>query len=132
MTIARDTTAEHIKPLEGAIVRRYIAHAAIDAGALVAKNADASESAEAVATSVILAPLGVAINAAVSAGDYVDVVVFGPVVCLTGATPGLNVYASNTAGEPAESGGTHTKDTIFGYSESATVLFVKPQIISFS
>jgi hypothetical protein len=132
MTIARDSTAEHIKPLEGAIVRRYVAHAAIDAGALVAKNSDASEAAEAVASAVILAPLGVAINAATAAGDPVDVVVLGPVVCLTGATPGLNVYVSNTAGEPAESGGTHTKHTIWGYSESATVLFVQPQIIDFS
>ncbi len=131
MAIARDTTAEHIKPLEGAIVRRYTAHAAIDAGALVACNSD-GEAAEAVATSVILAPLGVAINAAVAASDKVDVVVHGPVVCLTGATKGALVYGTNTAGEPGESGDTHTKDTIFGYAESATVLFVRPQIKDFS
>ena len=56
----------------------------------------------------------------------------GPVVCLLDATKGALCYATNTAGEPGESGGTHTKDTIFGYNESATVLFVRPQIKDFS
>lgn len=132
MSIARDTTAEHIKPLEGAKVRRFTAHAAIDAGALVAKNGDSNEVAEAVATAVILAPAGVAINAAASAGDPVDVVTSGAIYCNTGATPGALVYCSNTAGEPAEVGGTHTKDTVFGYSITANIMFVRPQVIDFS
>jgi hypothetical protein len=40
------------------------------------------------------------------------------------------IYASDTAGEPSESAG--TKDLVVGYAESATVLFVQPQIIDFS
>lgn len=35
MAIARDTTAANIKPLEGAIIRRYTAGAAIAAGEIV-------------------------------------------------------------------------------------------------
>jgi hypothetical protein len=132
MAIARDTTAANIKPLDGAIVRRFTAHAAIAAGELVAKNGDSNEVAAAIGTSVILAPVGVAIAAAAAAGDIVDVVVFGPVQCNTGATPGALVYCSDTAGEPAEVGGTHTKDTVFGLSESSTVMFVRPQVINFS
>lgn len=132
MAIGRDTTAEHIKPLEGAIARRFKSHAAIDAGALVAKNGDADEVAETDASAVILAPVGVAIQAASGAGEWIDVVVYGPVVCLTGATVGANVYATNTAGEPGESGDTHTKDTVFGYNINSTTMFVQPQIKDWS
>jgi hypothetical protein len=130
MAFGRDTTAEHIKPLQGAIVRKYTAHAAIDAGALVAKNGDSGEVAEAVATSVCLAPVGVAVQAAAAAGDKVDVVVFGPVLCQAEATPGGLVWVSDTAGEPSESAG--TKDTVMGYSETATILFVRPQVVDFT
>jgi hypothetical protein len=57
-------------------------------------------------------------------------VFFGPVVCLSGATKGALIYATDTAGEPGESTG--TKGLIAGFAESATVLFVQKQIVSFS
>ena len=57
-------------------------------------------------------------------------VVHGPVSSITGGTPGLLVYGSDTAGEVSETAG--TKDTIIGYNESATVLFVQPQIVDLS
>ena len=67
---------------------------------------------------------------AAAAGARVDVVVFGPVQCLTGATVGATVYATDTAGEPGETAG--TKTAIAGWNESATVLFVSPVKVSLS
>ena len=122
MAIARDTTAEHIKPLEGAIIRRYTAGTTIAAGELVSMQADGyvdpSDS-----TAAKMPVLGVAIQAA-AAGGRIDVVVFGPVVCLTGATIGEVVYNFTTAGEPDE--GAAGNQTAAGIAESATVLFVRP------
>jgi hypothetical protein len=123
MATARDTTAEHIKPLEGAITRRFTAGAVIAAGELVSMSSDGyidpSDS-----TSAKNPVLGVAIQAASAAGQRVDVVTFGPVVCLTGATPGGLQYNSTTAGEPLET--TAGNQTVAGIAESATVLFVRP------
>ena len=128
MAIARDTTAANIRPLQGAIVRRYTAGAAIAAGEIVAMQSDGY--VDPADTSAYDQVVGIAIQAATEAGETVDVVVFGPVKCLTGATVGANVYASDTAGEPSESVG--TKDIMVGWNESATVLFVSVHPIDFS
>ena len=84
----------------------------------------------AIATSAVIRKIGIALQAAAAAGVVIDVVMHGPVKCLTGASPGAIVYVSDTAGEPSETAG--TKDTVIGFSESATVLYVQPQIIDFS
>jgi hypothetical protein len=130
MAVARDTTAEHIKPLEGSIVRRFTAGAAIAAGEIVVMSSDGYIDPANTAAFATSSVLGIALQAASAAGDRVDVVVFGPVLCLTGGTPGAFVYASDTAGEPSDSVG--TKDVIVGIAESATVLFVRPQFIDLS
>jgi hypothetical protein len=127
MAIARDTNAEHIKPLEGAIIRRGILGATTEAGEIVALQSDGYWD-PAIATAVVFTA-AVAIQGG-AAGATVDLVVFGPVVHVTGATPGALVYVSDTAGEPGASAG--TKGSILGYSESAVVTFVQPQIVSFS
>lgn len=127
MAAARDTVAEHIKPLEGAIVRRGTLGAATEAGEVVTLQSDGfwdPSLATAVQFSVAIAVQGGA------AGDRVDLVRYGPVVCMTGATVGARIFTTDTAGEMAETAG--TKDTIIGYAESATVLFVQPQIIDMS
>lgn len=135
MAIARDTTAANIKPLEGAKVRRYIAGSAIAPGELVTMSSD-SYIDPAIGTSVAAAQVwGVALaprnqGTAYASGDAVDVVIDGPVQCLTGATPGAIVYISDTAGEPSESPG--TKAAIAGYAESATILLVRPQASALS
>ena len=126
MAFGRDTTAEHIKPLEGAIVRRYTAGATIAAGEIVAIMADGYVDPANTAAFTGSVVLGIALNAA-SSGDRVDAVVFGPVECLTDGTPANLVYASDTAGEPSESVG--TKDILVGITESSTVLFVRPEFI---
>jgi hypothetical protein len=122
MAIARDTTAANVKPLEGAIVRRFTAGAAVAAGELVSMQADGKVDPSD-STAAKMPVLGVAIGAGAD-GGRIDVVVFGPVVCLTGATPGALVYNSTTAGEPLES--VAGNQTVAGVAESATVLFVRP------
>lgn len=130
MAAARDTTVANIKPLDGAIVRRFTAGAAIEPGELVCMQSDGKID-PAIGTSVAAAQvLGVALpprnqGTAFADGDVVDVVVFGACKCLTGATVGAIIYVTDTAGEPGETAG--TKATIVGIAESATVLFVRPQ-----
>jgi hypothetical protein len=125
MAIARDTTAANVKPLQGAIVRRFTAGAAIAAGEIVSMQSDGyvdpSDS-----TSAAQQNVGVALAAAAAAGDRVDVVVFGPVVCVTGATPAAAIYNSTTAGEPSES--TAGNQSKIGWAESATVVFVNVSV----
>ncbi len=125
MAIARDTTADNVKPLNGAIVRRYTAGAAVAAGEIVSMQSDGYVD-PANTTSAAQKVVGVALQAASAAGQVIDVVVFGPVVCVTGATPGATIHASDTAGEPAESAGTN--GGITGIAESATVVFVRPEV----
>jgi hypothetical protein len=125
MAIARDTTADNIKPLNGAIIRRYTAGAAVAAGEIVSMQSDGYVD-PANTTSAAQKVMGVALQAATAAAQVIDVVVFGPVVCVTGATPGATIHASDTAGEPAESAGTN--GGITGIAESATVVFVRPEV----
>jgi hypothetical protein len=122
MAIARDTTAQNIKPLEGAIVRRFTAGAVVAAGELVSMKSDGKVDPSD-STAAKDPVLGVAI-AAGSDGSRIDVVVFGPILCLTGATPGALVYNSTTPGEPLET--VAGNQTVAGIAESATVLFVRP------
>lgn len=127
MAIARDTTAANIKPLTGAIVRRGVLGDTTSAGEVVELQSDGYWD-PAVGTAVVMNG-GIAVQGGV-VGDTVDIVVFGPVQCLTGATPGAIVYVSDTAGEPAETAG--TKSAVVGFNESATVLFVNFQTVAFS
>lgn len=127
MGFGRDTTAADIKPLNGAIIRRYTCGAAIAAGEIVVMKADGYVDPANTGAWDGSAVLGIAIAATAAAGDMVDVVVFGPVICLTDATPGVCYYASDTDGEPSASVG--TKDVLVGFAESATVLFVRPEFI---
>lgn len=126
MTLAVQTDTTLIKPLEGAIVRRYTAGAAITAGCPVGldssgyvQHADGNGSDP--AADMIQ---GIAIQAAAAAGERIDVVVYGPVSCMTGATPGGYVYISDTVALPDT---TSTSNGVIGVAESATVLFVRPQ-----
>lgn len=64
-------------------------------------------------------------------GTRVDYVTHGPVAGFAGMTPGKPVYASVTAGTYTHTASVVTGDFnyIIGYAESATVLFVNPQIV---
>jgi len=126
MAIGRDTTAANIKPLEGALIDRFTAGAAIAAGELVSMSSDGYID-PADSTSAKSLVLGVAVQAAAAAGERIDVVTHGRVKCLTGATPGAVVYNSTTAGEPLET--VAGNQTVAGIAESATVLFVHPATV---
>lgn len=124
MTIARDTTAANIKPLSGAIVRRYTTGAAVAAGEIVHLETDGYVDPAVVSGSADEA-IGIAVQADAASGNVVDVVVFGPVKCLTGATVGGTVFTSASAGEPTQTDASNL--TAVGYAESSTVLFVLPE-----
>jgi hypothetical protein len=127
MAIARDTVAANIKPLDGAIVRRGTLGDTVAAGEICSLQTDGFWD-PGIGTGVVHSG-AIALQAG-AAGDVIDLVRFGPVVCLTGATIGTTVYVSDTAGEPAETAG--TKSAVIGYSESATILFVNFQTVAFS
>jgi hypothetical protein len=135
MAIARETGAKLIKPLEGAIVRRFTAGAALGAGEVAAMMSDGfvgpaigTSLAGAAAVGIVLP--GLYGKTTFAAGDSVDVVVFGPVQCVTGATPGAVVFVSDTAGEPAEAAG--TKSSVVGRAISATVVLVGPYQVAWA
>lgn len=131
MAIARETTAKLIKPLRGAVVRRYTAGATLSPGELFHLSADGKCDPCDTSNITAAAVTGVALgDGDLADGDQFDGVVWGPVLCLTGATIGAVVYATDTAGEPGESAG--TKTCVAGFNESATVLFVRPFQTSFS
>ena len=124
MAIAYDTTAEHVKPLQGAIVRRYKAAATIAAGQLCYLNSDGDVNLACGTAITTTKPfIGVALQSVVD-NDYVDVVVFGPVCSVTGGTPGSLAYIGDTAGSPTEAAG--TKQYVIGTVEAATILFINP------
>ncbi len=135
MAIARETVAKNVKPLEGANVRRFIAGSAIEVGEAVSMSSDGYID-PAIGTGLAgIKTMGIALpsrngGGAYAAGDMVDVVTFGAVQCVTGATPGSTVFVSDTAGEVAESAG--TKSGVVGIAISATVVFVNPYQVAWA
>lgn len=131
MAITRSTDPALIKPLDGAIIRRYTTASAIEGGETVYLDSSgyaALTDAAAVATNYCV---GVAIND-IASGARGDFVVFGPIQMCTAATPGALIYTkdSTDVGEVGETAG--TKTCIVGVAESATVVFVNPQMVSLS
>jgi hypothetical protein len=130
MAITRSTDAALVKPLDGAIIRRYTTAEAFDAGEaayLDGSGYAALTNAAAVATNFCI---GIAVED-IASGGRGDFVVFGPICMCTAATPGALIYTiDTTTGEVGESAG--TKTCIVGVAESATVVFVNPQMVSLS
>lgn len=124
MTIARTSaaTSELVKPLGGAIIRRYTLGATVLPGEVVSMQSDGFVD-PADTTSADQQVAGIAIKGGLIT-EIADVVVHGPIVCVTGGTPGVTVHASNTAGELAESAGSNAG--ILGWVEQANVIFVRP------
>lgn len=127
MAAITKASAANVKPLEGAIVRRVTLGATVTAPSPITEQSDGKW--DGTDTSAAQLTAAVALQSGVD-GDVVDAVFFGPVVAFSGATPGSLVYGSDTAGAFDTAAG--TKTTVIGHAESATVLFVQPQIVSFS
>jgi hypothetical protein len=122
------TQGTDIKPLNGAIIRRGTLGTTVTKGDPVTLQSDGFWDPTDTTTNAQLT-VGIAVQGGL-VGDVIDIVVYGPVQCISGATPGSLAYGSNTAGALDDAVG--TKDLVVGYIESATVLFVQPQIIDFS
>lgn len=127
MAAITKAAAANVKPLEGAIVRRGTLGATVTAPSPVTLQSDGKWDG----TDTSAAQLTVAIAVQSGGdGDEVDLVTHGPMVALSGATIGSLVYGSDTAGAFDTAAG--TKSTILGYAETATVLFVQPDIVDLS
>lgn len=124
MALARLTTAELVKPLRQCITRRGTLGATTAAGELVTLQSDGKWDPTNTAGAQVT--VAVAIQGG-GDGDEVDLAMWGPVEAMTGATIGGLVYGTDTAGEPSHTAG--TKVTVVGYAETATILFVQPQIV---
>ena len=127
-------TAASVRPLEGCIIRKYIAGATLTPGQPVYMSGNDTVSpcnAGAVATNKCIG-LAVANGSGAvsfSAGSMVDVVLFGPVAGFaTNLAADTLVHTGDVAGILADAAG--TKDTIVGIGLSATVLLVRPQIVT--
>lgn len=131
-------SASLVRPLHGAVVRRYLAGAAVSVGQAVyiasdglvePADADAADTAQARG---MIVGVGVAGQTSASDGQAVDVVTHGPVALgISTLTQGAAVYVSTTAGSldqtaPAASG---DFKFVFGWAESAGVIYVQPQVI---
>lgn len=127
MAAITKAAAANVKPLEGAVLRRGTLGTTVTAPSPVTMQSDGYW--DPTDTSTAQLTVGIALQSGV-VGDVVDIVMLGPVLCLSGATPGSLVYGSDTAGAFDTAVG--TKDLKIGYAESATVLYVQPQIIDFS
>lgn len=127
-------TAAQVKALQanGAIVRRYTAGAALTVGEAVYIASDDGYVDPADASAVGTAKgIGIVVESydgstAIAAGDPCSVCVFGPVSGFSGATPGGKAWVSNEAGNVADAAGDVAHE--LGYFESATVLFVNPDV----
>lgn len=125
--MAAITQGTDIKPLTGSIIRRIELGGTVTKGSPVTLQSDGKWD-DTVTTGTVLT-VAIAVQGGVDT-DVVDAVFYGPVQCISGATPGTLAYGSDTAGALDTAVG--TEDFVVGYIESATVLFVRPQIIDFS
>ena len=131
-------TAASVRPLNGAIVRRFNAGAAVSVGQAVyvdgsgnVQAADADVLASSQGRGIVVG-VGVAGQTAASVGQPVDVVTHGPVAMgASGLTDGAVVYVSVTAGAMDQTKPALTGDYpfIIGWAESDGAIYVQPQII---
>jgi len=124
-------TAASVRPLGGAVIRRYAAGGAGTVGnsVYIASDGDVEVTDANSTTTLDTIGLVVGVNGQVGAttwvaGDELDVVLQGPVTGLAGMTPGATAYVSDTAGAVADAAGSNTY--IIGKAETATTLFIAP------
>lgn len=132
------TVAASIRPLTGAIIRRFTASAAITVGQAVyvhtdgtIKPADADADASSQARGIAVA-VGTEGATAAASGDIVDVVTHGPVeLGVASNTEGAVVYVSTTAGAMDQTAPATTGDYPFivGWMMTDTAIYVQPQVI---
>jgi hypothetical protein len=131
-------TAGQVRPLNGAIIRRFTAGEAVSVGQAVfvhtdgtVKKADADVLASSQARGIVVG-VGVAGSTSAASGNAVDVVTHGAIALGTsGLTDGAAVFVSTTAGALDQTAPASAGDYPFaiGWAESDGVLYVQPQVI---
>jgi hypothetical protein len=129
-------TAADVRPLNGCIIRRFTAGGTIPVGAPVYLSAADTVSAadgSAVSTSwaigVLVAVANPATAGQAASGEYVDVVLKGPVAGYsTNMAQNALYYVDDDAGVISDTAGTRT--TIIGIGLSASVLMVSPDRVT--
>lgn len=128
MAIGKPTDLNTVRPLEGAIIRRFTTGTGgVAAGDIVTIGADGivpCDGNDATYKSV----LGIAVKTT-AATVIADVVVFGAITCVTGAAFGVPVYPDDTTPGLAKESASTNKYAV-GLNESATVIFVSPRYIA--
>lgn len=133
---ALTVTAADVRPLHGAVVRRFTAGGTVSIGAGVYVDSSGTvqhTAGGAIGTTKTL--VGVAVSTpdggtSAASGERVDVVVSGPVAGFSSMTPGTVGFVSDTAGAIADAAG--TKSAIFGVAIAADTFLVRPQIVDLS
>jgi len=126
--------AADIRPLKGCVVKRFAAGGTLTPGQpvyLSAANTVSAADGSAVATAACIGVVIAGPDGAVSfsAGDQVDVVLYGPVAGYsTNMGYGTYFYVDDDAGVIADAAG--TKSTIIGIGLDSTTLLVRPQVVS--
>lgn len=129
-------TASDVRPLPGALCRRFDAGGAVYMGEAVyvasdgdveRADSDGSLSAQAIGIAVAT-PDG---DTVVADGDPVDVCWLGPVAGYSSLTEGTPVYISGTAGQMTQDDvGAGTYEFIMGHPDGETVILVRPYMTS--
>jgi hypothetical protein len=128
-------TAGDIRPLTGAVTRRGVLGGVATPGDAVYldgangwKKADADGEASAQARGVVVSNGNGSTSFA--SGETVDIVMEGPVEGYAAMTPGGAAFVSTTAGALDQTAPATTGDFPFvvGFAETATVLYVRPQM----
>ena len=124
---------------QGAIVRNYVAAAALTVGDLVAlDNSGALTQADGNGTAAVARAIGMIVNStslygetAIASGQRCSVCVFGPVYGFSGLTPGAYGYVSDTAGK-IEDTMSSTNALAVGRALAADTFFINPGVADFS
>lgn len=113
-----------------AFIRKGTLGATTTAGMVVALQSDGFWDPCDGATAA-LGAAGVAVQGG-GAGDSIDIVTYGPVKAVTGATPGGLVYAdtSTDTGKLTQTAG--SLKFVIGYAETDEIVFVQPMVKAWS
>jgi hypothetical protein len=130
--------AKEVRPLNGAIVRRFTAGGTVAAGQAVyiaadgdVELADADDQTQVQARGIVVG-VGVEGQTSAGAGQVVDVVTHGPIALgATGLTDGGAVYISTNAGGLDQTGPSAQGKFRFviGWAESDSTIYVNPQVL---
>lgn len=127
-------TLADVRPLPGAIVRRYPAAASGNVGDAIylasggVTPADADVDASSRVRGIVVAVAGGS-KTTYASGDNVDVVTDGPVTGYASMTRGATLYASVTTGRIADArpaGASGDFVHVVGFAENANTIYVQP------